>query len=136
MTLSDTARLDKILIWPVFIGQRPLRSLLVQGFSCWVMAVYPYAMTFNSAVTFPEMAETPTMLKERVLLSGVNTTSNRVAEKLELDWQGLSDFDSMSLMADVKETRFRRAKRRVNGDNSERRIVKFVEKSSQERDVS
>lgn len=41
-------------------------------------------MTSNEAVTFPEMAETPMMVKLSVLLSGVKATLKRVAEKLEL----------------------------------------------------
>lgn len=46
-------------------------------------------------MTFPEISETPTMLKDRVLLSGVKTTLKRVAEKLEFDMHGLSDLDSI-----------------------------------------
>ena len=83
-TESLMATLDSMLITPVFIGQRPLRSEFVHGSRFCLMAVYPYAMTSNEAVTLPEIAETPMMVKLSVLLSGVKATLKRVAEKLEL----------------------------------------------------
>lgn len=40
-----------------------------------------------------------------MLLFGVKTTLNRLAVKLELSWQVLRDFDSISRMADALENK-------------------------------
>jgi hypothetical protein len=53
-------------------------------------------------MTFPEICETPFKLKARLPLSGVKTTLNRVAEKLELDMHVVSELDSRILMAEAK----------------------------------
>lgn len=42
---------------------------------------------------FPAIVETPTMSKASDRLLGVKTTLKRVAEKLELDWQGFREED-------------------------------------------
>jgi hypothetical protein len=55
-------------------------------------------------MTFPEIWETPFKLKARLPLSGVKTTLNRVAEKLELDMQVVSELDSRILIAEAKGT--------------------------------
>ena len=58
-------------------------------------------MTRNSAVTFPEIEDTPTTSKANVRLSGVKMTLNRVAVKFELSWHGFRDLDSISRIAEV-----------------------------------
>lgn len=89
-----------MLIWPVFIGHRP-RRCIAHGSSFCLRAVKPYAITCNSAVTLPWIDETPTTSNASVLLSGVKTTLNSVAVKLELSWQGFRDLDSINLVADT-----------------------------------
>ena len=56
-------------------------------------------------MTYPDIDETPRILKAKLLLSGVKMTLNSVAVKLEFAWQGFKDSDSMSLMDDAKDVR-------------------------------
>jgi hypothetical protein len=77
-------------------------------------------MTLSSAVTFPDIEETPTTSNARDLFWGVKTTLNRDAVKFELSWHGLSDFDSINRIADENGSMARRIARRENGvDNDE-----------------
>ena len=62
-------------------------------------------MNSISAVTYPEIDDTPRILNARLLLSGVKMTLNNVAVKLELDWQGFKDCDSINLSGDAKGAR-------------------------------
>ena len=110
-TSSESCRLDEMSIWPVFIGHKPDKSLLSHGFSSCFTAWYPYAYANSSAVTFPEISDTPTMLKVKVLLSGVKTTLKRVAEKDELAWHGLSELDSIMRSPDANGKTARKARR-------------------------
>lgn len=55
-----------------------------------------------SASILPAMLEIPSILKPKLLLLGVNATLKRVAEKLELAMQGLSDLDSMMRSAETR----------------------------------
>ena len=82
-------------------------------------------MTSICAVTCPDIDETPTMLKARLLLSGVKTTLNSVAVKRELSWQGLSDFDSINRSADASGKREVSAAKQSHAgfDNDEKSIV-------------
>ena len=67
------------------------------------MAVYPYAMNSISAVTLPDIDDTPTTLKASDLLAGVNITSNSVAVKPEFAWQELREFDLIICSADASD---------------------------------
>ena len=58
------------------------------------------------------MEETPLILTESVLLSGVKTTSKRVAEKLELAMHELSELDSIMRMAVATEARVAKTARK------------------------
>jgi hypothetical protein len=69
------------------------------------------------------MEETPTMSKVKVLLSGVKMTSNKLAVKLELLWQELSDFDSIKRMAEAPDRNVRRAVTKTKGDSIEDRMT-------------
>lgn len=104
ITLFGMLMFDWMLITPVFIGHMPSR-FCVQGSKVCFKAVKPYAMTSISAVTNPDIEDTPTTSKARLLLSGVKATLNKVAVKLELAWQGFSDFDSINRSADAKGER-------------------------------
>ena len=63
------------------------------------------------------------MLKVIVLLSGVKTTSNKLAVKLELSWQELRDLDSINRMAEAPERRVRSVVTKTNGDNIDGRMA-------------
>jgi hypothetical protein len=64
------------------------------------------------------------MSKESVPLSGVKTTRKRVAEKLELVMQVLSELDSNMRMADARGSTASTARSSDSGpDSSERRMV-------------
>ena len=52
-------------------------------------------------------------------MSGVKTTSNKLAVKLELSWHALSDFDSINRMADALDRKERREVKKTKGENSE-----------------
>jgi len=52
-------------------------------------------------------------------LFGVKTTLNRLAVKLELAWQALSDFDSINLVAEALERRDRRDVKKTKGESIE-----------------
>ncbi len=62
-------------------------------------------MTSISAVTYPEIDDTPRIVKARLLLSGVKMTLKSVAVKLEFAWQGFKDSDSINLIGDAKGAR-------------------------------
>jgi hypothetical protein len=58
----------------------------------------------------------------------VKRTLNRVAVKLELSWQGLRDFDSISLVAEAKGVHVRSvAIRAIHGENCSRMLGGLVE---------
>lgn len=82
-------------------------------------------MKLISAVTYPEIDDTPRILKAKLLLSGVKTTLNNVAVKLELAWQGFKDCDSISLSGDARGAREANVTRKSHAglDDAENRIV-------------
>ena len=63
------------------------------------------------------------------MLSGVNTTLNSVAVKLELAWQGFRDSDSINLIGDAKgASESVVARESHNGfDNDERRMMIYAQ---------
>ena len=80
----------------------------MHGSNFCLSAVKPYAITCNSAVTFPEIVETPTTSNASVLLSGVKSTWKRVAVKLEFSWHGFRDLDSINRIANAVGKMLRR----------------------------
>lgn len=56
------------------------------------------------------------MSKVMVKLSGVKTTLNNLAVRLELSWHVLRDFDSINRMAEVGARRERKERRRKRGE--------------------
>ena len=74
-------------------------------------------MSIISAVTLPEISETPLRLNASELLPGVKATLKRVAENRESAWQGLRDSDSITRSASDRGMRAKRyAIRSVNFD--------------------
>ena len=69
------------------------------------------------------------MLKSTDLLLGVKTTLKRLAVKLELAWQGLSDLDSINcrppMLAFAPESRERMDMKVVRGERIEKRIMGY-----------
>jgi len=62
-----------------------------------------------------------------VLLSGVKTTLNKLAVKLELSWQVLRDLDSINRMAEAPESRERKDVTKTKGEsNNEDRMMADV----------
>jgi len=54
-------------------------------------------------------------------------TSNKLAVKLELSWQELSDLDSIKRIAEAPDRKVRRVVTRTKGDNVEDRMMgKYV----------
>src|SRR5262249_9005369 len=86
---------------PVLIGHKPFKVVSSHGLIFFLKTDRLYPMRSNSSVTFPEICDTPLMLTASVPLSGVKTTSKRVAEKLELSMHGFNELDSNMRMADA-----------------------------------
>jgi hypothetical protein len=64
------------------------------------------------------MEETPTISKVSVKLSGVKTTLNKLAVKLELAWQVFRDLVSINRMAEALERKERRDVRKTKGERN------------------
>lgn len=72
---------------------------------------------------FPVMVDTPTISKARERLEGVKTTLKRVAEKLELLWQVLSEDDWIRRSADAMGSSATRAViNRPTGEREQRML--------------
>ena len=77
-------------------------------------------------LTLPEIDETPTISNVTVLLSGVNSTLNKLAVKLELSWHVFKEEDLSSLSAEAYSAKERMEMMAIIGDSSERCMMAIV----------
>jgi hypothetical protein len=77
-------------------------------------------------LTLPETDETPTISNDTVWLSGVKTTLNKLAVKLELSWQVLREEDLSSFSAEAYWAKERMDMMAITGDSSERRMMAII----------
>lgn len=86
----------------------------------------PYAMILIPKLTLPETDETPTISNDTVWLSGVKTTLNKLAVKLELPWHVLREEDLSNFSAEACWAKERMEVMAIIGDSSERRMMVTV----------
>jgi len=87
------------------------------------MMGYPYAQIEMSKITWPSIDDVAIMLTDAVRLSGVKTTSNRLAVNPESSWHAPSDVDRSTYSALVGRMTVARDERRMTGLIDGRRMA-------------